>query len=403
MKVLIISQYFWPENFKINDIALGLKEEGHDVIVLTGQPNYPDGSIYSNYKNRKCIEYWNGIKIYRSILIPRGNGGGVRLLLNYMSFAVFGSFRVFNIKEKIDCTLVFEPSPITVGFPAMIYKMIRKVPYAFWVQDLWPASLTAAGGVNNKLVLGFFNWLTKEIYKYSSILLVQSRTFSDYILKQGVKEDKIIYLPNTTEIFYKRINYTDKYDSVVPKGKNILFAGNIGEAQSLDTFLEAMKIVIDKGMEFNWIIVGDGRYKESLKEKVNKLSLSEYVYFVGKFPSEEMPYFFSYADALYVSLKKDYIFSLTIPSKVQSYLACGRPILASLDGEGAKVVKEAKAGFISDSENVEELVINIEKIIMLSTEEKNMMGQNALDYFNKEFKRSVVLERLIRVLNNIIK
>lgn len=401
MKILILSQYFWPENFKINDIALGLKEEGHEVVVLTGLPNYPDGELYNGYKYESSIEYWEGIKIYRSKLFPRGKGGGLRLLLNYFSFAFFASFKVLTIKEKIDCVLVFEPSPITVGIPAMVYRKLRSVPYAFWVQDLWPASLTAAGGIENKLVLGFFDWLTRCIYNKASLLLVQSRTFTDYILNQGIPKEKIVYLPNTTEEFYKKIEETDKYRNIIPNGDNIMFAGNIGEAQSLDTFINAMKIVIDKGVFFNWIVLGDGRYKKELQSKIEVLGLKNYVFFLGKYPSEEMPYFFSYADALYVSLKRDYIFSLTIPSKVQSYLACGKPILASLDGEGAKVVMESNAGFVSSSEDVEALAMNIEKILNLSYEKKIEYGQNALNYYNREFKRSIVLNKLIEVLNKI--
>lgn len=402
MKILILSQYFWPENFKINDIALGLQDKGHEVIVLTGIPNYPDGNIYPGYQNRGSVEIWQGIKIYRSKLFPRGKGGGFRLFLNYFSFAFYASFKIFKVKEKIDCVLVFEPSPVTVGIPAIFYRIFRKIPYAFWVQDLWPATLTAAGGINNKAVLVFFNWLTKTIYRKSSVLFVQSRTFTEYILHQGIKKDKIVYLPNSTEEFYKKIEKSSKYDQILPYGIKIMFAGNIGEAQSLDTFLKAMKIVIDNGNVFHWVIIGDGRYKSDLEKNAEELDLSHLVHFVGKFPSEEMPHFFSHADALYVSLKKDYIFSLTIPSKVQSYLACGKPILASLDGEGAKVVIESKAGFVTASEEINDLATNIEKVLNLTKVEKDLFSRNALEYYNKEFKRSIVLDKLEKQLLDII-
>lgn len=402
MKILILSQYFWPENFKINDIALGLREKGHEVIVLTGLPNYPDGNLYPGYKKCGSIEYWNDIKIYRSRLFPRGKGGAIRLFLNYFSFAFFATFKIFSVKDKIDTVLVFEPSPITVGIPAVFYKVFKKVPYAFWVQDLWPASLTAAGGVKNKAVLGFFNWLTKKIYKHSSTLLVQSRTFTDYIIKQKVKESKIVYVPNTTEEFYKSI-VSNKYLNLLPHGKKIMFAGNIGEAQSLDTFLKAMKIVIDKGILFNWVILGDGRYKKNLQNNIKSFGLESYIHFLGKYPAEEMPEFFSNADALYVSLKKDYIFSLTIPSKVQSYLACGKPIIASLDGEGAKVVEESKSGFVSESENISDLSINIEKVLKLTDIEKEECSRNALNYYNQEFKREAVLSKIENILLQMTK
>ena len=165
MKILIITQYFWPESFKINDLALGLKERGHDVSVLTAIPNYPKGVFFDNYsfwKNNE--EEWNGIKIYRSKIFSRGNGG-FRLMLNYISFVFFCSLKVFFIKEKFDKIFVYEPSPITVGLPAIVASRRMKIPYYFWVQDLWPESLSAAGGIKNKYVLGFFEKITKVIYQ----------------------------------------------------------------------------------------------------------------------------------------------------------------------------------------------------------------------------------------------
>lgn len=400
MTILIISQYFWPESFRINDIALGLKEKGHEVIVLTGIPNYPQGAFFDGYNKNSKDEVWEGIKIYRSKLLARGNGGGVKLFLNYLSFAFFASFKVNKISENIDKILVFEPSPITVGIPAIFAKKKLKAPYFFWVQDLWPASLNAVGGINNKIVIKLFDRLTRNIYKHSSKVLIQSRAFQDYIEKQDVPNNKIVYLPNTTEDYYKQIPKSSKYDNLIPDGFKLLFAGNLGEAQSLDTFVHATKIVIDKGYNIQWIIVGDGRYKESLQELINKQGVENHIHFVGKYPPHEMSEFFSYADALYVTLKDEYIFSLTIPSKVQSYLACGKPILASLNGEGAKIIKKSKSGYVSDAENVSDLADNIIKMYKLSEEERIQLGENGLKYFNQEFKRSVVLDTLEKILES---
>jgi len=398
MRILIISQYFWPENFRINDIALGLRDKGHNVIVLSGIPNYPKGDFFEGYGGGAKDEYWEGIKIYRSRLVSRGNGNGFRLFLNYFSFAFFASIKVFNIKEKIDSILVFEPSPITVGIPAIVAKYRFKAPYSFWVQDLWPASLTAAGGVKNKMILSIFDKLTRTIYKHSHRVLVQSRTFKDYIVQQKVPQNKIVYLPNTTEDYYFPTAPTLKYQNLMPDGFKIIFAGNIGEAQSLNTFVHAARILLDKGYPVNWIIIGDGRYKESLEKIVDDLDLKSYIHFFGKYAPTEMSDFFSHADALYVSLRKDYIFSLTIPSKVQSYLACGKPILASLDGEGAKVIEESSSGFVSPAEDIDRLVDNVIRLHELNEEQRTEMGKNGLEYFNMEFKRDVVLSKLERNL-----
>ena len=161
MRILIVTQYFWPENFKINDIALGLKGKGHEVEIITGKPNYPSGHFNAGYTFwNKRYELWNGIRINRSAVIPRGKGKGMQLLLNYISFAVFGSFRILFIHNKFDKIIVFEPSPITVGIPAIIAKYKFKAPIYFWVQDLWPASISAASTINNKYIINFFNWIT---------------------------------------------------------------------------------------------------------------------------------------------------------------------------------------------------------------------------------------------------
>lgn len=399
MRILIVSQYFWPENFRINDIALGLKERGHEIVVLTGLPNYPQGQFYEGYEKKPRIEYWNDIKVYRSRMISRGSGRGSRLFLNYISFAIGGIITAFRIKEDIDSILVFEPSPITVGIPAIAAKYLKKAPMAFWVQDLWPASLTAAGGVKNKYILNFFNSLTRRIYRESSYVLIQSRMFEKYIIDQGISKSKIKYLPNTTEDFYYPKS-SSKYDRILPQGLKIFFAGNIGEAQSLDTFVEAAKIILDKGLIVHWIIIGDGRYRSTLEAKIKELKLNEFIHFLGKYPPTEMADFFSYADALYVSLKNEYIFSLTIPSKIQSYLACGKPVLASIDGEGAKIIQEANAGFTSAAEDKNELANNVIKLFQLSHEERQQLGSNGLEYFEKEFKREIVLDRIELLLRN---
>jgi glycosyltransferase involved in cell wall biosynthesis len=398
MKILIITQYFWPESFKINDLALGLKERGHDISVLTAIPNYPKGVFFDNYsfwKNNE--EEWNGIKIYRSKIFSRGNGS-IRLMLNYISFVFFCSMKLFFIKEKFEKIFVYEPSPITVGLPAIVASRRMKIPYYFWVQDLWPESLSAAGGIKNKYVLNFFEKITKLIYRNSEKVLVQSKGFAGYIKKQGDFSDKLIYYPNSAEKLYRPLEPIPEYQSKLPEGFKLLFAGNLGEAQGIDTLVSAAKIVKEKGIEVNWVFLGDGRQREYYMNEVKRIGLESNFYFLGAFPAETMPYFFSCADALIVSLKKDKIFSLTIPSKLQSYLACGKPILASLDGEGANIVIESKSGFVAPSENAELFAENVIKIWNLSSESRNEMSENALQYFKNEFEREMLIDSLIEIL-----
>ena len=401
MRILIVTQYFWPENFKINDIALALKERGHEVLILTGKPNYPNGKFSKGYTFfNKRIEFWNGIKIYRSPIIPRGKGKGIQLFVNYISFSIFASIKLLFIKNKFDKIFVYEPSPITVGIPGIVAKYKFKAPLYFWVQDLWPESISAAGGINNKSVIAVLDWLTRFIYKHSKKVLVQSKAFIPYILNQNTEKDKLVYYPNSTENYYVELSTDQELLKTLPKGIKLMFAGNIGEAQSFDTLLKAASILKKELIDVKWIILGDGRMKGYVNQKIKELNLEDNFYLLGAFPSTEMPKYFSCADALIVSLKKDPIFALTIPSKIQSYLACGKPIITSLDGEGSKIIEDANAGFTSPSEDCEGLVANIKKFLTLSNEEQKTLGQNGRAYFNIEFEREILVDRLETILNN---
>ena len=401
MNILIISQYFWPENFKINDVAKGLIARGHTVSVLTGLPNYPKGKFFDGYsfpKNKK--ENYEGITIYRSPVIPRGNGSSVSLFLNYLSLAFLASIRVLFIKNKFERIFVYEASPVTIGIPAIIAKYRFNAPIYFWVQDLWPESITAAGGVKNKYVINLVDNLTRFIYWQSKKILVQSRAFIPYILNQKVNKNKIIYLPNSTEKFYKKVDPNNKYKKIMPKdGPILMFAGNIGEAQGFNTIIKSASYLNDSGVKVNWVILGDGRQRELIEVKITDLGLQKNFFFLGSYPSEEMPYFFVHADAMLVTLKKNLIFSMTIPNKIQSYMACSKPIIANLDGEGGRVVLEAECGLVSPSEDFMSFSKSIITFLKLSSDKMEVMGKNARLYFETEFEREKQLDNIINIFN----
>ena len=398
MKVLVVSQYFYPENFRINDLCYGLKDLGHEVIVLTGKPNYPKGKFYKGYSwNTKSTEIINGIKVYRSNLIPRANSSGFRLFLNYISFVFFGSIKLFFIKEKFKKIFVYAPSPITVGFIGIIASFIFRAKSFLWVHDLWPESLRDAGGINNKIILGLVNLMTKSIYFFYDIILVQSPSFKDYMIQQGVSNDKIFYYPYYAESFYKVVQPKLTVKSIFPEGLNILFAGNIGVAQSFDTIIAAANIIRKEKYNINFIIIGEGRDKQRVIEKVSEMSLENNFKFFGPFPPEKMSDFFACADALLVSLKKSKIFKLTIPGKLQSYLACGKPIIGSIDGIGSDIIKNSKSGYATVSENSEMLAKSIIRFSNLTKKRKLEMGENARKYFEKEFERNKLLLKLIDI------
>ncbi len=398
MRILVITQYFWPEHFRINDLVMGLKERGNEVIVLTGKPNYPKGRFYEGYNCfNRTIDSWNEIKIYRSPLVPRGNGGGLRLILNYLSFAFFSIFTLLRIKERPDVIFVYEPSPVTVGIPAVLAKWKFKVPVYFWVQDLWPDSIASAGNIRNPIILSILDKLTRWIYKNSEKVLIQSRGFKNRVLAQGVNSSKIIYFPNWTENYYKPVEKSEFYSQYFQGEINLIFAGNIGESQGFETLLEAASIIYKENPTLNWVILGEGRMKGFVQQQVIERGLEKVFKLIGSFAPEQMPGFFSHADALIVSLKKDPLFSITIPSKIQSYMACGKPIITALNGEGSNIVEEAKAGLISEAGNAEALAKAILDFVALSPTQKADMGANSLKYYKEKFDRDMLINKLINI------
>lgn len=394
MHILVVTQYFWPENFRINDLVLGLLERGHQVTVLTGVPNYPDGSFFDGYGYFNKQQDYHGAKIIRVPLIPRGKGGSGQLILNYISFAVTASiFSLLVCKDKYDLVFVFQMSPVTQGLPALVLKSFFKYPVFFWVQDLWPESLSATGAIESKFVLNFVGKLVTFIYRRCDRILIQSRTFLDSVVLQGGEANHVLYFPNSAERLFTTPSYALTRIPQLPEGFKIMFAGNIGVAQDFETIIAAAERL--KGnKDIHWIIVGDGRMRNWSEEEVKKRGLSKNFHFWGRYPLEAMPSFFSYADAMLVTLKKEPIFALTIPSKIQSYLACGRPVIAALDGEGARVVEEAEAGVICPSGEHKKLAQAVLKMYEMPKSEREKMGESGRAYYDANFDRAMLLDRL---------
>lgn len=404
LRVLVLSQYFWPENFRINDLALGLEEQGHTLTVLTGIPNYPEGRFFSGYgffTHRR--EQWHGINIVRAPLIPRGGGGSLRLALNYLSFACCGALLAPVLcRGQYDLIFVYEPSPITVGIPALVMKFLRRIPIIFWVQDLWPESLSATGTVKSHMVLGLVDRLVRLIYAGCDLVLVQSRAFFDVIQSQGVPPERIRYFPNGAEEFYRPIHPDSATAEAreLPTGFRVVFAGNLGAAQDLSTILTAAEI-LKQHTDIHWIIIGDGRVRNWVADQIKVRGLERSVTLLGRKPAESMPHYFALADALLVTLKKMPVFALTIPSKLQSYLACGRPVVAALEGEGARVVKESGAGFVSQPEDPKGLAAAVLAMYDASAEQRAVMANNGRRYFEEHFERSVLIQHLAQWMREV--
>ncbi|MGI9227416.1 MAG: glycosyltransferase family 4 protein [Gammaproteobacteria bacterium] len=400
MKILLITQYFWPENFRINDLALDLQSKGYTVTVYTGFPNYPGGSVYSGYGIfGPYMEDYNGIKIKRIPLIPRGNSNRIQLVFNYLSFAMFSCiFILFRLRQNFDVIFVYEPSPITVCFPAILIKKIKKIPVILWVQDLWPESLSATGAVKSEFLLTIVNRLVNYIYHSCDLILVQSKAFIESIKSFGIDGDRIRYFPNSAEKMYKPIaNSNVDINNNLPDGFRIVFAGNIGAAQSMRTIIDAADILKDQPL-IQWVIIGQGRMKRWLEDEVKRRGLGKHIHLLGQKTLEEMPYYFSAADILVATLKRDPIFSLTVPSKIQSYLACAKPIVVAIDGEVTNVIEESGAGIAVPAENAEELASAVITMYKMTVKERKNMGASGRKYFEENFEG----EKLVRQLEQWI-
>ncbi|MDP3398302.1 MAG: glycosyltransferase family 4 protein [Bacteroidales bacterium] len=401
MKILIVSQYFWPENFKINDLVVELKNSGHNVTVLTGKPNYPEGKIYSGYSfwGYKKDKY-KGVEIIRVPLIPRGNSAGYRLAINYFSFIVFGSIYFLINKKKFDVSLTYAVSPLTAAYPALLHKKLYKSKVFLWVQDLWPESITAAGNIKSKIIIKCLDWMVKHIYSYSDKILTQSEAFKEAIVSKGVDPNKLKYLPNWAEdLFINPIISKDRYKYLIPEGFIIMFAGNIGEAQDFNSLLKAAELTKSQ-KRIKWVIIGDGRRRNFVNSEIKRLGIEDTFFTLGRFPIEEMPNLFVHANVMLISLKSEYIFSLTIPSKVQSYMAFGKPILSMMNGIGSNIIDKANCGYTGAAGNYATLAKNALIAFNEPYDSLEMKGRNGKEYYLKNFSKDKIIASLVEIFNS---
>jgi colanic acid biosynthesis glycosyl transferase WcaI len=396
MKLLVITQYFWPEEFLINDFVLGLRDRGHAVQVLTAMPNYPGGRFFPGYGMfGPSKDRFHDIPVRRVPIVRRGRGQGWRLFLNYFSFALFGSLLApFYCRKRFDLILVYEPSPVTVGLPALVLKRLKKTPIFFWVQDLWPETLAAVGAVRSGWILDLIGRLVRFIYNGCDLLLVQSRSFIRSITGHGAAEKKIRYFPNPAESLYTPVAVRgEERQPELPAGFLVVFAGNIGAAQDFPTILAAADRTRQQP-DIHWVIIGDGRKKSWVEKEVAERGLQRTFHLLGRHPKEEMPKYFAQADVLLVTLRREPIFAMTIPSKVQSYLACGRPVIASLEGAGRLVIEDAGAGLVVEPENAEKLAEAVETMYNSPESVRQEMASRARAYAMEHFDRQRLLARL---------
>jgi glycosyltransferase involved in cell wall biosynthesis len=405
LRICIVSQYFWPENFRVNDLVQALAGAGHEVQVLTGQPNYPNGKVAPGYRTllpRRSEAV--GSKVLRVPLVPRGKASGLRLVANYFSFATSATiFGVAGIRKPVDVVLAYEPSPVTVAVPALAVAKRLGAPALMWIQDLWPDTLRATGAVSDGLALNAAGWLTRRLHRAMDGLLVQSPAFVPILEAQGVEPSRITYLPNWAESHFRPMavpaNAEERRE--LPSGFVILFAGNIGVAQGFEVLLGAADRLRDEPA-IQWVVLGDGRRADWLRNEVKRRHLTS-VHLLGPRPQESMPIWFALAGALLATLKSDPVYELTIPSKIQAYLACGRPILASMDGVGAREVESSNAGLATPAGDAEALAVAARKLYQMTADKRSAMGTRAKAHYERNFDRDTLVRRLESVLEQAVK
>jgi len=401
MKILIVSQYFWPEDFKVNDVAFDLVKRGHDVTVLTGKPNYPKGKFYKGYgffsKRKEAI---NGVKIIRSPIIPRGKGGKLSLILNYISFIFFAYFTsLFRIKKGYNIIFSHLTSPLTSALPAIWIKKRFKIPLVIWVLDLWPESVSATTNIKNKQIYSILHKIVRYIYRKSDSVLVSSRSFFSSVEEKIDDPSKIGYFPNWAEDIFTGTETISYQLPEFPQGFNIMFAGNIGDAQDFESIVAVAEKI--QGKKVNFVIVGDGRKFNWLRNEIEEKKL-ENIKLLGRHPLKSMPLFFAKADAMLVTLKDEPIFRLTVPAKIQAYMASGKIILGMINGEANAMINESGCGYAVAAGDYSSLAEKIAFLKETGDSERKQMERSAVDYYRDNFEKTSLLDRLEKQFANII-
>ncbi len=399
MKILLVTQYFYPEVFKSNDLAFELVKRGHQVDALVGIPNYPEGKYFAGYGLfRKRHEVVNGVNVYRVFQTPRGRGGW-RLPINYFSYVLSGCIAVLSFfmwKKRYDCIIGHEPSPIFQAYPALLLRKLRHVPFYYWIMDLWPDAMMSGGGVKNHKVLNFVDKLVKGIYKRTDKILITSERFREPIAAKGDFRDKIIYFPNWSDDI---LQMDDSYEiPQLPDGFKIMIAGNLGKSQNLEAVTEVM-LGLKDAPEVKWVFVGGGSRKEWLESFIKENGLQDRAVCLGQYPFKAMPAFYKQADAMLVTLRAGFShLEAVVPARLQSYMSAGRPVLAMIGCGGADIIEESQCGYAVPAGDSKALITVIKEKVLKDKESFKKMGENGRLYYNKYFRMDKCIDGLERII-----
>lgn len=398
-KVLFITQYFKPENFKGNEITEELVKRGYKVDVLTGIPNYPVGSYENGYGIfRKRVETIDGINVYRAFQFPRGKSSKLMMALNYISYPICACIDIlfFFVWKKYDAILVQQLSPVFCALPAVLFKKIKRVPLYMWVLDIWPDALKSAAGITNTKIISYVDKIVTHIYNNCDRILISSKRFDPLITTKGDYKEKLVYFPNWSEDILKM---GDSYEiPQLPEGFKIMIAGNLGKSQNLDAVTEVMlglKII----PEVKWVFVGGGSKKEWLEQFIKENGMENNAVCLGQYPYEAMPTFYKQANAMLVTLRAGFPhLEAVVPARLQSYMSAGRPVLAMIGSGGTDIIEESQCGYAVPAGESKALINVIKEKVLTNRNAFEHMGQNGRDYYQKHFRLSDCIDNLERIM-----
>ena len=399
MRVLLITQYFYPENFRVNELATELQRRGHNVVVLTGQPNYPSGDFFPGYSAfGPPRERYQGINVIRVPLSRRRRGRPWQLALNYLSFALSATvFGLPRVRNHFDVCVVYCPSPITAAIPAIIYRLLRGSPVAIWVQDLWPESVLAITRLSNRWLTAPLGRLVRWIYSNANQIWIQSPAYACSVKSHGGLPERIFWVPNWAEDLYDCERWTNLVAEPIPEN-SLVFAGSIGRAQGLEVLIDAAESMTESVPPVHWVFVGDGTARHWLEHEIRRRCLTDKVTLLPQRAPQDMPKILKAAAGLLITLRDEDVLAQTIPSKVQSCLAAGRPVIGVLAGEPARIINEARCGNVCPPNDSAALVAAIKNLLSLPQQQRDELGRRGHSYYKAHFTQAKSIEHIEMLL-----
>lgn len=403
IRILLLTQWFDPEpTFKGLVFARELVRQGFEVEVVTGFPNYPGGKVYPGYKIKLLQrEVLDGVQVTRVPLYPNHGQSAIKRVLNYLSFAASALVYGLFMAKRADVIYAYHP-PLTVGISASIIRLFRRTPVVYDIQDMWPDTLRATGMLNNPRALNVIAAVCSWVYRRVDHIVVLSPGFKRLLIQRSVPDAKV-------DIIY---NWADEAALAAPQGQlpsdfpatdkfRIVFAGNMGKAQALDSVLDAAALLQARGSRVCFVMIGGGVEVSRLKQKTSELALQN-VIFLPPVPMSEVGTLLKAADALLVHLRNDPLFEITIPSKTQAYMTVGKPLLMAVDGDAADLVLQSGGGVVAKSENAPALADAAQGLALLSKEALTDMGQRAKRYYQTHLALQVGVSKFGAIFKQLV-